>query len=739
MKQRVSKFQTFMYYGLLPLALLWEEILLLTATAGVYNFISVLYMMFFSVALGGVFFLLSTLFKSVKCNRVFRLIWLIAFAFLFSIIYLCYTEYGIFYDWKTMTAGAGGITEYVDEINMMVFSPKGMTHLILCYVPVFFYIVWGMILHKDNLIAAGATRRIHVFEGMLASVFIGWMLLANHEADWSLYTTEYTFAEAVPRFGLMHSLQKDIFHAITEKAGLGGSMSFSGVASGTKPETTNTEEEIVVVETISENEVSVSENTVSENEIVEVQEELPIVYEPNVLDIDFEALAEGANANLANLDYYVASLEPSMKNEYTGLFAGKNLIFITAEAFCAEAVDEKLTPTLYRMATKGIQVADYYQPAGAGTTGGEYQNVFGLLCTDGGASFKETATHLNYMTLGTQLTRLGYSGCTFHNGSLTYYDRHLTHVNIGYPDGYMATGNGYENLVEKGKNTYDTQLMAATLPLYMDKQPFNLYYMSISGHSPYSPYGNKFAGAHYQEMGDLPYSDMVKGYLSTQMELDAAMELTIQMLEDAGIADDTVIVISADHFPYGLKSDTTGNTYLEELYGQRIENDFILNHNRLIIWSGCLEKEEPIVVDSPVCSIDVLPTLLNLFGVEYDSRLLPGRDIFSDQEAIVFFTNYHWKTDLGTFAGSFVPNEGVEVPDGYVDRIKAIVKDKVTFCKGALWYDYYRHVFGQQVAEEEAEAAKAGTSQEEINQEGANDLPNAAEENEAENIESEEE
>ena len=96
-----------------------------------------------------------------------------------------------------------------------------------------------------------------------------------------------------------------------------------------------------------------------------------------------------------------------------------------------------------------------------------------------------------------------------------------------------------------------------------------------------------------------------------------------------------------------------------------------------------------------------MPTLLNLFGVEYDSRLLPGRDVFSDQEAIVFFTNYHWKTELGTFTGSFQANEGVTVPDGYVDRIKAIVKDKITFCKGVLWYDYYRHVFGQQIQEEE--------------------------------------
>ena len=589
-----TKLQKFLYYGMLPLALFYEEVLLLIDTAGVNSASAIVYMLLFSTALGGVFLLLSTLFRNVKVNRVIRLIFLIAFAFLFSIIYLCYTEYGIFYDLKTMTAGAGGITDYVDEINMMVFSPKGMRHLILCYLPVFFHIVWGMILRKDVAEALGKTRRIHVFEAMLSVTVMAWIFMGNHSEDFEVYTDAYEFGEAVPRFGLMHCLQKEVALMVTQQNGTAG-MAFSEPVV-TLQEHENIEETVArETDSISENAAEIEEVSVSEDVIEE-----PVVYEPNCLDIDFLALAEGADANLASLDYYVAGLTPSMQNEFTGLFAGKNLIFITAEAFSAEAIDEERTPTLYRMATKGIQFTDYYQPAGAGTTGGEYQNVFGMLCTDGGASFKETATHLNYMTLGSQLSRLGYSGCAFHNGSLTYYDRHLTHVNIGYPDGYMATGNGYETLVEKGRNTYDTEMFKVTLPLYLDKQPFNLYYMSISGHSPYHPSGNKFASQFYGELADLPYSDMVKGYLSTQMEFDRAMELTISMLEEAGIADDTVIVISADHFPYGLKSDTAGNTYLEELYGQTISNNFILNHNRLIIWSGCLEKEDPIVVDSPV-------------------------------------------------------------------------------------------------------------------------------------------
>ena len=93
------------------------------------------------------------------------------------------------------------------------------------------------------------------------------------------------------------------------------------------------------------------------------------------LDIDFLSLSENANATDAKLDEYCASLTPSKQNEYTVIFEGKNLIMITAEAFTKEVIDPDLTPTLYRLMTKGIQFQDYYQPASAGTTGGEYHVI----------------------------------------------------------------------------------------------------------------------------------------------------------------------------------------------------------------------------------------------------------------------------------------------------------------------------------------------------------------------------
>ena len=263
----------------------------------------------------------------------------------------------------------------------------------------------------------------------------------------------------------------------------------------------------------------------------------------------------------------------------------------------------------------------------------------------------------------------------------------------------MGYGNGLEEFITPSWPESDLEMVEGTLPTYIDQQPFNIYYMSVSGHSLYSQYNNAMAKKHWDEVKDLEYSDTVKAYLASQMELDAAMGYLIDELEKKGIADDTVIVICADHFPYGLdsQSDPVGMPYLTELYGQSVTNTLYRDHNRLIIWSGCLEDMDPIIVDTPTFSPDITPTLLNLFGVEYDSRLMVGRDVFSDAQPLMFDLSYNWKTDLGTYisgTGKFTPvSDDIEIPEGYVDAMKTIVRNKINFCRMCLSSDYYRHVF----------------------------------------------
>ena len=657
-------------------AVLYLEFVFSMSTVGGLFGIGFVYTALFSIVYGIIGYMLSSIFKNKKINFIVSNVWLGATTVLYIVQFLIYKQFKQFYDLNTMTGGAGDMfTSYFKELLVLVFLRGGIFIMLLMAAPFVLNLLYG----RKFINFSRTPMRIKVLSAALGLLchILAILLIFVHPANGPVYNSQYNYQSAVSNFGLVTGLRLDI-----QKAIFGESYDFEnpefpvpeqteqGGADSTDPDAT--------VETT----------------------EPPIVYGDNVVNINFDALNAKASSKLKKLNEYVRNLTPSKQNEFTGLFKGKNLIFLSAEAFSAELIDPDLTPTLYRLANKGIQFTDYYQPASAGTTGGEYQNVFGMLPMDGGKSFKNTAKHLNYYTMGSQLDRLGYYGKAYHNNSYTYYDRHKTHVNIGYSDGFMGYGNGMEEYVSKGWPQSDYEMISGTLPTYIDKQPFNIYYMTVSGHNNYSPTSNSQTKKHWDRVQHLPYSDTIKGYYAANLDLEDALTHLVAELEKAGIADDTVICISSDHFPYGLDSDAPLGKmpYLSELYGYEVTNYFQRDHSRLILWSGCLEEMDPIVVDTPTFSLDILPTLSNLFGTEFDSRLMPGRDVFSDAPALVYRTNYDWKTELGTYyasSGKFVPvSEDVVIPEDYVKTIKAIVKNKISYCDGVLETDYYRHIFG---------------------------------------------
>ena len=110
--------------------------------------------------------------------------------------------------------------------------------------------------------------------------------------------------------------------------------------------------------------------------------------------------------------------------------------------------------------------------------------------------------------------------------------------------------------------------------------------------------------------------------------------------------------------------------------------------------SGCLEDEN-IVVEEPVYSLDILPTLSNLFGLEYDSRLIVGRDVFSDAEAIALWYDYTWVTEKGTYdseSRTFIPKDGQAADEAYIQRIKDIVYNKIYYSREVQNTDYFNYL-----------------------------------------------
>lgn len=151
-----------------------------------------------------------------------------------------------------------------------------------------------------------------------------------------------------------------------------------------------------------------------------------------------------------------------------------------------------------------------------------------------------------------------------------------------------------------------------------------------------------------------------------------------------------MIVLSGDHYPYGL--DGTGA--IDELAGEGTEADpFEKYRSTLILWSG--DMEEPVVVDKPCYSVDIIPTLSNLFGLEYDSRLLAGRDILSDAPGLVIFNDYSYLTELGRYnadTDTFTPNEGAQVPENYAQDTYWEARYIRSYSEKILFNDYYRKI-----------------------------------------------
>ena len=646
------------------ISIFYLECILKRSTINASWDISLVYIFLFALFLSSIIYLISSFTKKEKINKRIRTICLVLITITFIVNYFVYYVFKIFYDVNTVTAGGGdALGGFKDMIFEIVFCANGLLHIFLFALPAILYFATRK--KWDN---GEQNHKLQILYVVLSCVisFVGTQGSIKLNEKYSrIYSTEYNYQSSVTSFGLLHSIALDIEKNLFEDT----DVSFSTV-----------EEEMTEEETTSAKET---------------------VYEKNIMNIDFDTLEQNASSDYIQLDSYVQSQTASLQNEYTGLFKGKNLIMISAEAFSAEVIDEERTPTLYRLATKGINFTDYYQPASAGTTGGEYENIFGMLPMLGGSSFKITATRNNYLTIGSQLNRLNYNGWAFHNNDYTFYDRDKTHNNLGYSNGFMGYGNGMEEYVTSEWPQSDLEMIQGTLPLYIDQEPFNVYYMSVSGHNGYSVSANAMAKKNWDRVKDLDYSDEVKGYLAANMELEDALTYLINELEEKGIADDTVIVLGADHFPYGLDYNASlGNmSYLSELYGYNVTNYLERDHNRLIIWSGCLEDDDPIVVDDPVFSLDILPTLCNLFGVEYDSRLLPGRDVFSTTSPLIFNTNYDWKTDKGTYlswTNTFTPkDENTVIPDGYVEKIKTIVSNKIKYCDAVLKLDYFSYLFGK--------------------------------------------
>lgn len=615
-----------------------------------------------------------------KVNRILATFFTLLFSIYFCVQIVYHAVFQNYLSLSAMLGVAGQALDYQDTIMKNVLN--NLVALILLLLPIVFICTpFARLIDfkrksKVPMILAGVAP----FAAYFLAVLLIRLTNSGMYSAYNVYKENTSIDMAIEKLGVTEATMLDFGLILGVEY---GSDDFAYTdALATLPEEPSTEDVP---------DVPVAGVTITEPE--EVVEVVP-KKEYNELDIDFDKLlSETEDEGLISLHTYFQNAAPTKTNEYTGMFEGYNVIFVTAEGLSGYAITEENYPTLYKMANTGFVFNNYYTPLWYGSTvGGEYANLTGLMPANGQyLSLKETGKRKNSMrlTLATQLSSLGYATIGYHNNTYTYYGRDMSHPNLGYT--WIGVGNGWLPETTRSGNALwpqsDLYMVETTFDDYCDAEPFNIYYLSVSGHVLYNFAGNQMAIRNKEVFEESGYSETTRAYLSCQYELEKAMTRLVELLEEKGIADHTLIVLAPDHVPYNDKA------VLDELAGYELENNFEWYENTLIMWSAGME--EPVQVDKVCSSLDILPTVSNLMGLDYDSRLIIGKDILSDTEGLVMFNNRSWITDYCMYNatnGEITNLTDEEVTDEYIEGVKATVRTRFKIAENILEYNYYQYI-----------------------------------------------
>lgn len=614
---------------------------------------------------------LLTTFLTGKLQRAAMLVLTLTATVLYGSQMVFYFVFGSLYTVSQIQQGGAAITSFWKET--LVTVGKHLPWIFTLFVPTAAWILLQKFCRRWFDRSNAAWRCVVIAAAVLVQLLSLWGLRIGGTSYFSNYyfyhNNSATTDQTTERFGLLTAFRLDI------------------MGDGDSNLVIQPEETYYVPE-----ETSVPETTAPEAD----KEPGHSVYVPkveyNVLNIDFEALnAVTEDAAIQALNTYCDSLIGTNKNKYTGMLSDYNLIVLCAEAFSPAAIDEELTPTLYRLANEGIIFNNYYNTYPNNTIDGEYTLCMGLYpdSTRGkdASSFYASRNSMLPFCLGNVFkNQRGIQSYGYHNYDGGYYYRYASHPNMGYSMKFANSGMQFTT----DWPSSDLEMMQQSVDDYItaDEQ-FHAYYMTFSGHLVYDRYSNPMAARNWDAVKDLEYSDEAKCYLSCHIELEKALEYLMQRLEEAGVAEKTAIVLAADHFPYGL----TDGQY-SELVDYEVD-EFSKQKSTLIFWVGGLE--ETIVVDEYCCNADILPTILNLWGFEYDSRMLAGTDVFSLDPHIAILRDKSFLTDkvwvnASTGEIRYMVDEG-KVPANYVENMIKLVETKISVSEAILNKSYYKFVF----------------------------------------------
>ncbi|MDO9630111.1 MAG: LTA synthase family protein [Acholeplasmataceae bacterium] len=329
--------------------------------------------------------------------------------------------------------------------------------------------------------------------------------------------------------------------------------------------------------------------------------------------------------------YFEDNHKNHVENEYTDIFIGKNLIFILAESYDEMALSEELTPNLYKLKTEGLDFQNHFTPVFQRTTS-DTEFIFNTSLVpsieDGPTSFM-----FNKNSYSTSLASLfknqGYQTNATHGNYKEFYTRYISYAGLGYDHFYGRDELGLDDFNKK----FDTIFYEhAREYIIGEPTPFFSFVITFSGHSPYTKnhvVAQKHLDVIENHYGD-SISDSIKYYLATQLELDDMLGMLFEDLDDRDMLENTVILLSGDHYPYTMNQDD-----YEEYKG--IDAHHLKHRGNLYIWADGIQNKKISMLST---SFDILPMINNMFGLNGKYNHYVGNDIFGTTGNFVLYKNY---------------------------------------------------------------------------------------------------
>ena len=370
-------------------------------------------------------------------------------------------------------------------------------------------------------------------------------------------------------------------------------------------------------------------------------------------DTAWKALVDNtSNSTYNTISNYLMNRTITPKNEYTGMFKGKNLIVILMESVNEMSIyNEEYFPTLYKMYNEGISFQNNYSPRNNCSTGNnEMTSLTSLFSINNTCTTNTYRTNEYYQAVFNVFNREGYTTRAFHDYTEKFYYRGTILPNMGAGKYY-----GVEDLKIPYSIYYteadDKDMFKAAKEYYMNDDPFMVYFASVTPHQSYTD-SQTCSDRYFSKYRNLGYSEYLSRYLSKMQVFDEAMKELLDELEEAGKLDDTVIALFCDHFPYGLTDNDINDYLTKNGANYTVNRNSTLEKNvdktPMIIYNSAMES--PIQIKDYTTLIDLLPTLLNLFDADYDPRLYLGTDALSETHiSRAYFSDKSWTDGVGFY------------------------------------------------------------------------------------------